>query len=369
MIAPARSRPAPVAQRRPLLRPGDAASVRAWLVTRAALLVLTWPALWIMQASSHARYPWPSLWVHWDAQIYVNIAAHGYGSVNPDDVAFFPGYPALLAFAHLLIPNWTIAGLAISLAAGLLAAIPVGRLGGSAAVLFLACSPAAVFLSAGYTEPVFLALAAWAWLSASQDRWYRAAFLAAAAGAVRIDGLFLIAGLTVLAITSGRPRRIPVLIISLIPAALYEAYLWYRTGDILAWLHAEAHGWGRHFTSPLSAFRATWHLAFGHVLSAPWAFECQLEILAAIVSLIFVGYLAAARRWPELAYCGLVSGALLTSTFFMSVPRSLLIMFPLWIYLAGLARRWQWITGLYLAVSIPLALSLALLYLTGSWAG
>ncbi|OEJ34937.1 hypothetical protein BGK67_29645 [Streptomyces subrutilus] len=50
---------------------------------------------------------------------------------------------------------------------------------GRRAVLFLLFSPCAVFLAAGYTEALFLALALPAWLAALRRNWPAAAVLAA----------------------------------------------------------------------------------------------------------------------------------------------------------------------------------------------
>ena len=61
---------------------------------------------------------------------------------------------------------------------------------------------------------------------------------------------------------------------------------------------------------------------------------------------------------------------LITSTYYQSIPREMLLWWPLWvgaaIWLAG--KRW-WVTGAALAVSGSLAVGVALLYLSGEWAG
>lgn len=78
---------------------------------------------------------------------------------------------------------------------------------------------------------------------------------------------------------------------------------------------------------------------------------------------------AARRRWPEAVYCGLAVVTLGTSTWYQAGPRTLLLLFPVWIALAGLELRWRWIRYAYGAISAPLAVVLALLYLSGQWAG
>jgi hypothetical protein len=45
------------------------------------------------------------------------------------------------------------------------------------------------------------------------------------------------------------------------------------------------------------------------------------------------------------------------------------VLFPVWVALAALAARMPWIAGVYLAISGPVAVVLAMLYLSGQWAG
>ena len=99
-----------------------------------------------------------------------------------------------------------------------------------------------------------------------------------------------------------------------------------------------------------------------------WAF--RLELLAAIVGVATVVWLAWRRRWAELTYVGISVFVLITSTYYMSIPREMLLWWPLWIgaaiWLAG--KRW-WVTITTLAVSGSLMVGVALLYFSGQWAG
>jgi hypothetical protein len=135
------------------------------------------------------------------------------------------------------------------------------------AVLLLVCAPAAVFLTAGYTESLFLALGIPAWLAARRRRWALAGVLTALAGTVRIDGAFEAAGIAVMFLLS-RPKardwaRSPALVLPLAAIGGYMAYLKDITGDWLAWIHAEQQGWSRRLTDPVTAFRNSWNNAFG----------------------------------------------------------------------------------------------------------
>ena len=68
-------------------------------------------------------------------------------------------------------------------------------------------------------------------------------------------------------------------------------------------------------------------------------------------------------------YCGLAFVGLGTQTWYQSVPRTMMIMFPIWVALANFTRNRAWIAKTYLAVSGSLAVVVGLLYLGGQWAG
>jgi hypothetical protein len=97
--------------------------------------------------------------------------------------------------------------------------------------------------------------------------------------------------------------------------------------------------------------------------------EFKLELLAAVVGVALVGWLAWRRRWAELVYVGLSVFALVTSTVYMSIPREMLLWWPLWIGLAVWMARRRWAKVAYVAVSGSLMIGVALLFFSGQWAG
>ena len=391
----------------------DRAALGIWATAHVALLVLAWAAAWAFRpAREHA--PLTGRFEQWDAYLLRNIAQYGYFGAHSihNNAAFFPGYPIVLAAAHLVVRNWVLAELLVPAVAGCFAVVSLARLaGGRRAVLYLVTAPAAIFLLVGYAETLFLALAVPAWLAARQGRWPRAALLAGLAGLVRPDALFLIPALAVMALTGsyqrgqltgpgsqpdpvrpadaaghaslgGEPIRARVrdawwmrLVNALIagtalagPAA-YELYLRLHTGSWMAWSHALQAGWDLHLSTPAQALRTTWWAAFRHPFSASTAFEFQLELGAmAAIALAAVAF-AAWRRWPEAVYCGLAVVALGTSTWYQTAPRTLLVLFPVWIALARIGDRWPGVRYVYLAISAPIAVVLGMLYLSGLWAG
>ena len=375
----------------------DRAALGLWAAAHLALFVLAWPAAWVYRGDpSHA--PLTAAFEHWDASILRNIAQYGYFSAHstPNSIIMFPGFPLTLAAAHLVLRNWTLSELVVSGIAGCFAMVSLSRLAGNRrAVLYQLTMPAAIFLMVGYAECLFLALAIPAWRAAANGRWRRAAVLAGLAGLVRVDAVFLILALAVMALTSPREQVRPTLDLrehdlrdpvwehpawqrlgnavtcsyAFAGPVAYEIYLRVCTGRWNSWSRANQVGWFLHTVTPLQALKATYWVAFQHVFVAGVAFEYQLEIAAEAVMVLTALAFLCWRRWPEAVYCGLPAIVVGTETFYQSGPRTLLLLFPVCIALASLEARRPWVRYLYFGISAPLAAVIGLLFLAGQWTG
>jgi hypothetical protein len=377
-------RPAPTRR----LADSDRAALEVWSVSRLGMIVVAWAAGWMFIEFASAPGPWLDRWNRWDTVIFVEISQKGYfgPGTDPNDIAFFPGVPRLLGVVQLVVRNWVASGLLISLIAGGVAVVALGRLAvdslpegvrardaaGNTALVFV-LAPPAVFLAAGYSESLFAAFAFTAWYAARRSRWVLAVLLAAAASTVRINGLFLAAAVALEFLLAGRARRrwsqLPLLVLPVLPVLGYVIYLHDRTGDWMAWQHAQAAGWLRTFSDPLSAWTLTWGAAFGRTQDGHTAWTFQLELLAVLVGIGLTVWLAALRRWPETLYVALSLLALGTTTWFMSVPRAMLLWWPLWIGLGNWAARRPVVRTLYVCCVSPVMVAVAVLFLSGRWAG
>ena len=359
---------------RPNLSPDDWAALGMWAAAHLTLFVLGWAAAWVYRATpSHA--PLTGVFEHWDAALLRNIAQYGYFSPHStaNNTVFFPGYPMALAAVHLILRNWVLAELVLSGIAGCFVVVSLSRLaGGRRAVLYFLTAPAAICLMVGYTESLFLAFAIPAWHAAARGRWWRAALLAGLSGLVRPDALFLIPALAVMALTGPRGSRLvnaAKACCALAGPAAYEIYLTVHTGTWEAWSKAYQAGWDLHLVTPVQALKTTWWAAFRHPFSAAYAFEFQLELATMAVMILVTLAFLVWHRWPEAVYCGLAVLALGTQTWYQGSPRTLLVLFPVWIALARLDARWTWVRYVYLSVSAPLAVVVGLLFLSYQWAG
>jgi Gpi18-like mannosyltransferase len=348
----------------------------AWFGTRLGVLVVsvTLAAFW---SYGDLKDSFLDRWTQWDVDLFIEIAKYGYRGDpgQPQDAglpAFFPGLPMLIRAVHFVIPSWQLSALLISLVAGTVAMVALARLGGlgdgrtgTKAVVALLLSPYAVFLFAGYSEALFLAFALPAWLLARQRRWEAATLCAMGAACVRVTGIFLACALIVEFLVADRRWRLaPWLAVPFVSVAAYTLYQWRRTGDWLAWQHAQQEGWGRSMAWPWEAFRTTWQSAFGAHNEFSGAF--RVELVAAIAGVLVTAWLLWRRRWAEAVYVGLPLASLLTSAYYLSIGRAALLWWPLWLAF-GSARRSVYVV--ILALFVPLLVEEIALFTSGSWAG
>jgi hypothetical protein len=331
----------------------------------------------------------------WDAVWFLSVAQDGYAQGASE--AFFPLYPALVAVAGALLGSAPAGAIAVSLAclAGAvyllhrLVALDFGREVAATTVTLLALSPVAFFLSAAYSESLFLVLSVGAVLAARNDRWWAAGALGALAACTRSAGVVLAVPLALMylygprgagaweacggrvrrhgadAVRALRPRfpvRADALAVGLVPLGLlaYCGLLALYGQDPLAPFAAQE-AWLRAFAGP---FVGAWDGAVAalqgtrQVLSGtrePVLFNAaggdpfmvaghNLHLFAWLVAAL-VALVGAARRLPA-AYTAYAAAALALPLSWpvgpqplMSLPRFLLVVWPLWLWLALWAHR------------------------------
>jgi hypothetical protein len=322
------------------------------------------------------RYPaspaasWPfRLYARGDAGHFLDIARNGYFGPHSDPVspAYFPGYPlAGRAIAHLFgstapsITYYLVSLSVLSWVGTAVAAVLLWKLAAyegipstaSASVIAMLAGPYSVFLIASYSEGPFLAFAIGAWIAARCNRWLTAGMLASLAATTRISGLFLACGLVVMFVQDRRSLRAAASDGNMLALALpfltvlsYFAWLRHHTGSWTTWFEVERIGWGRHLVSPITAFGHSVGRLFTVHATTDWqlaAFAVQdtLEIAFAVAFVIGTVALVRRRRWPEATYVGLTAVTLLTSSYYLSVPRSMLVCFPVWLLIGeGVVRH------------------------------
>lgn len=409
-------RPSTVASRPLLLTPavprpgrwGVAArhGLSLWAITTSAYLALAAIAQAVgIERRHYATASWASwpfqVYARFDAGHFLRIARYGYYGPHTSSAApaFFPGYPLAgrglarmfsvgqPSLSSYLIAMGLLSWVGTAIAAVLLwrlAADQAGETVATAAVGVLLAGPYSVFLISSYSEGPYLALALGAWVAARDDRWLLASACAALAASTRVSGLFLGCALIVLYLHSRRVERRPrravelaALTAPILTVGGYFAWLHAHTGSWSTWFDVQRRDWGRHTVSPVKAFLSSVHRIDGFryfhnpKLIAAMRFQSAMEVVFAVVLVAAVVLLASRSRWAEATYVGLTAVSLLTSTFYLSVPRNMLTCFPIAI-LAGqwLARRRHRASRFVLvAFSFAVVLINAASMLSEYWAG
>lgn len=370
----------------------------------------------------------------WDGAWYLTIAHYGYlpqlGHYTASRAAFFPLYPLLVGLVSSVGPAGALSGVIVSLLALLAAlyglhrltmlelAAPGSRLPGawrgfkdraspsgtgcvgsgvaSLALRLIAFAPMAFFLSADYSESLYLALSIGVFLCARRGRWLWVGVLGGLAAATRSTGVVLLAPALVLYLYGPRedvgehylsedvpgevvsrahtlsastasllsrlrpryPLRADALSLALIPAGLLAFIGWFSLagGEALAPLHAQSL-WDRHFAGPYvaafdgleAAFEGARQLISGQSAHLYFALEGKSPFIQDGRNLMLFAFLALAvpatigvlRRLPFAYGLYLLVALLLPLSYpvatqpLMSLPRFLLVLFPFYIWLAS----------------------------------
>lgn len=364
---------------------------RPWLVAlgvatgvRVAFMLVAWVSNWLLSGGRGALPEgFFEIWGRWDWGHLIRIAEHGYTSpiTDPNATAFFPLYPLTVKGVSALGFSPLVAGMLVSYAASVVALAFLYRLvaeesdaeTGRRAVLYLALFPTALFLVAPYTEALFLAGAIPAFYYARRGRWHLAAFPAAVAGATRFAGVFLVIGLALELVRQGDfgVRRAlqagAALAAGLVPLVIYSGYLAAAKGDAFHFVTAQRQGWQRGFAGPVEALRATWRAMTHPETATNFKLAWAIEIVAAAAGVALVVWTLARREWGYAGYAGATMAVLLTSTFYFSIPRILLSVFPAAIFVALWTRDRPLRDESVLLVSASLATLGVVVFTRGAW--
>lgn len=432
------SRATPVIRRKVAFRRIIREASLMWLVTRVFMAAFTYFGLLLKPshltlANYKAGYATITLrtllvaWGQWDAKWYIHVAQAGY--FNWMSTAFFPLYPSLIRGLTFIIgPHWLLAALIISniaelggfIGLGLLAALEVGDdEAAQRAVRIFAAYPLAFFLTAPYTESVFVAAATFALFFARYGWWRWAALAAVFAAFSRPTGLLVcpvifwefgrqagwwqplidasprlvgrrieaartsvsqgISGFfAALRRSATRPRSVVnfALSVGAGPAALasYMGFLYYRFHHPLIFLHVQTYYWTRRNIPPWRSIP----MVIKQLVNLPnlsfWQARDLIDVAPVLLCIIVL--LVSLRTQPfsftiytlGLLYLTLGAPAMAPYPVMLnSAGRFMLGAFPMFIELSRWARGRPWLDLLLVGGGFMLQAVLALFFLNGGW--
>ncbi|MFN7170404.1 MAG: mannosyltransferase family protein [Candidatus Omnitrophota bacterium] len=320
-------------------------------------------------------------WYRWDSVHYVEIAQHGY--VNTGDERFnivaLPLYPYLIFLLTKTGLHPLISGLIISNLSSIFLAIYMAKLISLdfpeeiavKSVFYLYIFPTAYFLSAAYTEALFFAFELCCFYYARKGRWFLSGFLVFFACLTRIAGIFLFSALLVeyLYQKGFNFRRFKVDILSLfLPIFAFLIYLrinYIIHGKFFAFLEMQRSHWykspsfpGKGFLNALAGF--FWRTPYEKFMVS------LMEIFFALIGL--TGSLFAFGIRLSYGVYSLSNWVGITSvSFWLSIPRYTLALFPIFLAFALWGRR-QTFNYVFIFSSCLLLSIFTIQFTLGRWA-
>jgi hypothetical protein len=346
----------------------------------------------------------------WDSTFYLSIAGHGYHTAEL--TAFFPLYPLTIRALGAVSGSLQIAGIAISLISFAVAlyllhrlvALELGEKHARTAVLALAFFPTAMYFSTIYPEALLVALTIGAVYAARTGHWLWAGILGALASATHNFGVVVAIPIVLLYLYGPRadgqpsttpkswwrPRyrlRLDFLWVALVPSGLiaFFGYLGIAHGDVFQSVHVNNALWHRHFEllgGLTGIVEVVWHSlhTIAHApptmlfpaTNLPYRTAGVNLVDAAALAFALVATVGVVRHLPAAygAYTVLslivFASAPKTSEPLQSLPRFILVLFPLWMWLAlWLDKRGR--LGVWIACSGIALGAASIQFATGRW--
>jgi hypothetical protein len=322
-----------------------------------------------------------SIWNRWDGPQYLLIAQHGYAASGDQRLAlvFFPLYPWLIRLLAIVVRDAVVSAFLVSTIASVVAGVALTRLFAidfprqlaRRAAWFLFIFPTSYFMHIDYSESLFLALVLTSFVAARRERWFQAGLIGAFAALARPTGILLLPALGADALwelCETRRFNWRWLWGGLVLLG-YGVYLWINyhvAGDALAFFTLEHSHWFDAMVAPWSGIRVNFDVA--RDWSPSQAAMIGLQVLF-YLAVGLAGTIAAAFLLrPSYAVWMALNWLLFASqSWDISAPRYTLTMFPLFILLAGLARRRTWDVTITVWSLLWLAL-FASEFVDGHWA-
>lgn len=353
-----------------------------YLVGINLIVLITASNLFISTTNHSLKELLFSFWGYgWDGWHYLSIAKNGYHFPNQ---AFFPLYPLLLRGLNYFLPlnaayriNVLLLPLLLILLYKLLPFLKVKKEHRILALIALLFFPTSYFLQASYTETLFIIGASLTFLFLFKGKYWVAAVVAGLMTALRSNGIVL-APIVVLSfirstqssLTKAAAKALGLGMVAMSGLLVYFYYLQQRFGSCSIFFKAHAE-WLRSPGNPFLIPQAV----FGHVSRVIQSFierptfigreHFELAFFMFGVYLLVIAYKK--MRW-ELYLFSLLQFLLpLSSGSLLSLPRLLLLCFPLILYFGATRLRRPYVLASYLFLATLLQTLMVLMFFNNTF--
>lgn len=313
-----------------------------------------------------------SPWVRWDGDHYIEIAKNGYVTSGEQAlfIVFYPLYPLLIKLIALVLGNFQLSAILISLIFSLVASVLLYEVAlldfdvkvGEKSVVLLNLFPTSYFLQASYTESLFLSLTLLSYFLFRTRKTLISGIFGTLSSLTRVNGLLLI---PFIFFEKGRIKeKIALSTLTIIGFLIYLFINFINFHDAFYFTRPLYSNWYKHFEWPWISFIQGINgiRSINNTTDFVYMFEYVF-----IVFTLILGVLTFLKLKKSYGVYILLNLILATSTsFILSIPRYVLVLFPIYILLAKFSNRYLFIS--LLLVFIPLLLFFSSLYLRGQWA-
>jgi len=276
--------------------------------------------------------------LNFDGGHYQNIARFGY--IRKFQTAFFPLYPSLIKILGLIVKSHIISALTISLVCTYLSILVLVKLYKKPiSSLSLIFSPLAFFFLTGYTESLFLTLSLLSWYFFKKKKYVFSGLFGLLSSLSRLYGILLFPSYLLgffLELPKDTRSKIasykPIAPLLLIPLGLviYMVYLQITYQDPISFIHAQSL-WNRgEIVSPFRTFYRYFKIltTVSPIIIQYWV--ALLELLSLLVGLLASYYFYHAKQFSYSLYLFLGSIIPSLTGTLQSLPRFLLVLFPVY---------------------------------------
>lgn len=324
------------------------------------------------------------LWNRWDAHHFLRVAEVGYrtGTPPPDDplyIVFFPFFPLAVRAVSVIARDVVLSGLFVSFAASVGAGFVLHRLVALdapedeswRAVALLYAFPTAYFLSAPYSEALFLFAVLACLYAARIGRWPEAAVAGALATGTRVTGVALAPALAAEALRGRVPtlQRVGRLVWAGVAGAGLLIYLVVNQvvyGDPFWFLDVQRSHWSQAPVPPWQSILDAVQALVAGDSDPTRRFVFVGRILGFAVALPMLVLAIRRLRVPDSLYAWGGFVLILSTSWLLSLPRYLLVLYPIFIVGAQLTRSLRVFVPIVVA-SCVLQVWLMWRYAVGHW--
>lgn len=332
--------------------------------------------------------PWFWGWLNFDGEHYLSIARFGYG---PLEYFFFPLYPLImrqLASISDLIQVAALSGHIVTSVSFVIALIGLTKIAPTrkrtSFWMFLAVFllfPTSYYFAAIYTESLFLMAAVWCFVFIERKKFVTAAVFAAIASATRIVGVvFPLIILYEIARTQKFKLRsivsiptIVALVIAPIGILSYMYYLYHATGNPLQFRESLEIFGDQRSTRLILLPQVYYRYIFKIIPHVPLdyfpaLFTTWLEFVVGVVFVLLSIIAFVKLKTSYALYSALTVLIPTLAGSFSSLPRYVLISFPLFFVISGFIEKLpRWGRVFYFAASVSLLVVAELMFMRGYW--